>query len=85
MSKKDLMLEVNKIINELAINGDILLKLYVRLDNKTKDIIECKDDNIELALKYKEQTKLLAESIIHKKERLKRLATKLDELIKELD
>jgi hypothetical protein len=38
MTKKDLMLEVNKIINELAINGDTLLKNYVRLQNKTNEI-----------------------------------------------
>ena len=52
MNKKDLMLEVNKIINELAINGDTLLKNYVRLQNKTNEIKECEEiGNMELSLK----------------------------------
>jgi hypothetical protein len=86
MSKKDLMLEVNKIINELAINGDTLLKNYVRLQNKTNEIKECEEiGNMELSLKYKQQTKELAEIMVSRKERLKRLVIKLDELIKELE
>lgn len=86
MSKKDLMLEVNKIINELAINGDTLLKNYVRLQNKTNEVKECEEiGNVELSLKYKQQTKELAEIMVSRKERLKRLVIKLDELIKELE
>jgi hypothetical protein len=86
MNKKDLMLEVNKIINELAINGDTLLKNYVRLQNKTNEIKECEEiGNMELSLKYKQQTKELAEIMVSRKERLKRLVIKLDELIKELE
>lgn len=86
MNKKDLMLEVNKIINELAINGDTLLKNYVRLQNKTNEVKECEEiGNMELSLKYKQQTKELAEIMVSRKERLKRLVVKLDELIKELE
>ena len=86
MSKKDLILEVNKIVNELAIDSDTLLKNYVRMENKTNEVKECEEvGNVELSLKYKQQTKELAEVMLSRKERLKKLVVKLDKLIEELE
>ena len=85
-NKKDKLVELNGLVNTLAISCDTLLKNHNRLENKTNEVLECeKFGNTELSLKYKEQAKGVAEVIVHHKEQIKNLITKLEELINELD
>lgn len=85
-NKKDKLVELNGLISTLAISCDTLLKNQTRLENKTKEVLECEEvGNLELSLKYKNQMKDVAEIMVYHKEQIRNLITKLDDLVNDLD
>ena len=62
--QKELM-EMNKLVNTLTIAVDTYLKNYNRLINKTNESIEYKEVDLDRSMELKQQTKLLAESMIY--------------------
>ena len=84
MNKKDEIVMLNGLVNTLAIDVDIYLKNYVRMAEKTNQAIEYKEIDLDRSLELKQQTKVLAESMVHKKEQIKKLLDRLQEMIDEI-
>ena len=78
--QKELM-EMNKLVNTLTIAVDTYSKNYNRLINKTNESIEYKEVDLDRSMELKQQTKLLAESMIYKKEQIKKLLDKLQYMV----
>ncbi len=81
--QKELM-EMNNLVSTLAISVDTYLKNYNRLINKTNEAIEYKEVDLDRSMELKQQTKLLAESMIHKKEQIKKILNKLEDMIEDM-
>lgn len=81
--QKELM-EMNKLVNTLTIAVDTYSKNYNRLINKTNESIEYKEVDLDRSMELKQQTKLLAESMIYKKEQIKKLLDKLQNMVDDI-
>ena len=81
--QKELM-EMNKLVNTLTIAVDTYSKTYNRLINKTNESIEYKEVDLDRSMELKQQTKLLAESMIYKKEQIKKLLDKLQNMVDDI-
>ena len=81
--QKELM-EMNKLVNTLTIAVDTYLKNYNRLINKTNESIEYKEVDLDRSMELKQQTKLFAESMIYKKEQIKKLLDKLQNMVDDI-
>ena len=81
--QKELM-EMNNLVSTLAVSVDTYLKNYNRLINKTNEAIEYKEVDLDRSMELKQQTKLLAESMIHKKEQIKKILNKLEDMIEDM-
>jgi hypothetical protein len=81
--QKELM-EMNKLVNTLTIAVDTYLKNYNRLINKTNESIEYKEVDLDRSMELKQQTKLLAESMIYKKEQIRKLLDKLQNMVDDI-
>ena len=81
--QKELM-EMNKLVNTLTIAVDTYLKNYNRLINKTNESIEYKEVDLDRSMELKQQTKLLAESMIYKKAQIKKLLDKLQNMVDDI-
>ena len=81
--QKELM-EMNKLVNTLTIAVDTYSKNYNRLINKTNESIDYKEVDLDRSMELKQQTKLLAESMIYKKEQIKKLLDKLQNMVDDI-
>ncbi len=82
--KQKELIEMNNLVSTLAISVDTYLKNYNRLINKTNEAIEYKEVDLDRSMELKQQTKLLAESMIHKKEQIKKILNKLEDMIEDM-
>ena len=78
-NKNDMVIEINKLISTLAVDGDVVLKNQIRVTNKAKQVIEEEDEQVVNELKN--QIANLSMVILNKKEHMKNLLARLNDMI----
>lgn len=78
-NKNDMVIEINKLISTLAVEGDVVLKNQIRVTNKAKQVIEEEDEQVVNELKN--QIANLSMVILNKKEHMKNLLARLNDMI----
>ena len=78
-NKNDMAIEINKLISTLAVEGDVVLKNQIRVTNKAKQVIEEEDEQVVNELKN--QIANLSMVILNKKEHMKNLLIRLNDMI----
>lgn len=78
-NKNDMAIEINQLISTLAVDGDVVLKNQIRVTNKAKQVIEEEDEQVVNELKN--QIANLSMVILNKKEHMKNLLAKLNDMI----
>jgi len=78
-NKNDMAIEINQLISTLAVDGDVVLKNQIRVTNKAKQVIEEEDEQVVNELKN--QIANLSMVILNKKEHMKNLLARLNDMI----
>jgi uncharacterized coiled-coil protein SlyX len=78
-NKNDMVVEINQLISTLAVDGDVVLKNQIRVTNKAKQVIEEEDEQVVNELKN--QIANLSMVILNKKEHMKNLLARLNDMI----
>ena len=78
-NKNDMAIEINQLISTLAVDGDVVLKNQIRVTNKAKQVIEEEDE--EVVNELKNQIANLLMVILNKKEHMKNLLARLNDMI----
>ena len=78
-NKNDMAIEINQLISTLAVDGDVVLKNQIRVTNKAKQVIE--EDDEEVVNELKNQIANLSMVILNKKEHMKNLLARLNDMI----
>ena len=78
-NKNDMAIEINQLIRTLAVDGDVVLKNQIRVTNKAKQVIEEEDE--EVVNELKNQIANLSMVILNKKEHMKNLLARLNDMI----
>ena len=78
-NKNDMAIEINQLISTLAVDGDVVLKNQIRVTNKAKQVIEEEDEQVVNELKN--QIANLSMVILNKKEHMKNLLIRLNDMI----
>jgi len=78
-NKNDMAIEINQLISTLAVDGDVVLKNQIRVTNKAKQVIEEEDE--EVVNELKNQIANLSMVILNKKEHMKNLLARLNDMI----
>lgn len=81
-NKNDMAIEINQLISTLAVDGDVVLKNQIRVTNKAKQVIEEEDE--EVVNELKNQIANLSMVILNKKEHMKNLLARLNDMIDEM-
>lgn len=81
-NKNDMAIEINQLISTLAVDGDVVLKNQIRVTNKAKQVIEEEDEQVVNELKN--QIANLSMVILNKKEHMKNLLARLNDMIDEM-
>lgn len=78
-NKNNMAIEINQLISTLAVDGDVVLKNQIRVTNKAKQVIEEEDEQVVNELKN--QIANLSMVILNKKEHMKNLLVRLNDMI----
>ena len=78
-NKNNMAIEINQLISTLAVDGDVVLKNQIRVTNKAKQVIEEEDE--EVVNELKNQIANLSMVILNKKEHMKNLLARLNDMI----
>jgi F420-0:gamma-glutamyl ligase-like protein len=78
-NKNDMAIEINQLISTLAVDGDVVLKNQIRVTNKAKQVIE--EDDEQVVNELKNQIANLSMVILNKKEHMKNLLARLNDMI----